>query len=136
MRVRDTWLLDGHYFDEPSDSAISPELQRSVRDQPEEDSRLPFPSRRSRGLLALVRAMRPAISSATLAALAFALASTPCRQEAPAQSPPKKPERAMSCPRRRGCERFEEEPRELMNEWPQTLVAIATGAHAAAIIRR
>jgi hypothetical protein len=37
MRVRDTWLLDGHYFDEPSDWAISPELQRSVRDQPEED---------------------------------------------------------------------------------------------------
>ncbi len=39
MRVRDTWLLDGHYFDEPSDWAISPELQRSVRHQPEEEDR-------------------------------------------------------------------------------------------------
>jgi hypothetical protein len=37
MRVRDTWLLDGHYFDEPSDWAIPPDLKYSIRDQPEEE---------------------------------------------------------------------------------------------------
>ena len=30
MRVRDTWLLEDHYFDEPSDWTISPELEDLV----------------------------------------------------------------------------------------------------------
>jgi hypothetical protein len=37
MRVRDTWLLEDHYFDEPSDWAISPELKLLVRDDDDGD---------------------------------------------------------------------------------------------------
>jgi hypothetical protein len=36
MRVRDTWLLEDHYFDEPSDWAVSPELKPLLRDEPPE----------------------------------------------------------------------------------------------------
>ena len=38
MRVRDTWLLDGHYFDEPSEWAIAPELKPLVREEIPEDA--------------------------------------------------------------------------------------------------
>jgi hypothetical protein len=37
MRVRDTWLLEDHYFDEPSDWAIAPELKPLVREDIRED---------------------------------------------------------------------------------------------------
>jgi hypothetical protein len=33
MRVRDTWLLDEHYFDEPNDWSVSPELKPLLRDE-------------------------------------------------------------------------------------------------------
>jgi hypothetical protein len=33
MRVRDTWLLEDHYFDEPTDWAVSPELKPALRDE-------------------------------------------------------------------------------------------------------
>ncbi len=33
MRVRDTWLLEDHYFDEPNDWAVSPELKPFLREE-------------------------------------------------------------------------------------------------------
>ena len=36
MRVRDTWMLEEHYFDEPSNWAIAPELKALVRDDDED----------------------------------------------------------------------------------------------------
>lgn len=38
MRVRDSWLLEDHYFDEPSDWTIAPELKPLVRDDIPEDA--------------------------------------------------------------------------------------------------
>jgi hypothetical protein len=38
MRVRDSWLLEDHYFDEPSDWVIAPELKPLVRDDIPEDA--------------------------------------------------------------------------------------------------
>jgi hypothetical protein len=32
MRVRDTWMMEDHYFDEPSDWAVAPELKPLMRD--------------------------------------------------------------------------------------------------------
>jgi hypothetical protein len=39
MRVRDTWLLEENYFDEPSDWAISPELKVLAVEDMEDDDR-------------------------------------------------------------------------------------------------
>jgi hypothetical protein len=37
MRVRDTWLMEGHYFEEPSDWVVSPELRSFAREGLPED---------------------------------------------------------------------------------------------------
>jgi hypothetical protein len=37
MRIRDSWLMEGHYFEEPSDWAVSPELRSLAREEPPED---------------------------------------------------------------------------------------------------
>jgi hypothetical protein len=37
MRIRDTWLMEGDYFEEPCDLAVSPELRSFAREELPED---------------------------------------------------------------------------------------------------
>lgn len=37
MRVRDPWLIEGHYLEEPYDWAVSPDLQPLLRREPPDD---------------------------------------------------------------------------------------------------
>jgi hypothetical protein len=37
MRVRDTWLLEEHYFDEPNDWSVAPELKPLLRGEPSDE---------------------------------------------------------------------------------------------------